>query len=531
MMNATNRNDRSRFLPGWGVRAPVVVLLLAVLLKPVWGRVVNDPATANMVVVLTGLVAFLVYVIWFLTRSGLSARSRWLLLLFVVILPAGTFSLLFVPVGVSGALVPEFAWRWNDRGPAGAPVPHPGLVPDLTLSAATDFPAFLGPGRSGIVPDVGLSTDWSAAAPQELWRRPIGEGWSGFAVRNGFAVTMAQYGPEEHTLCLDASTGRVAWTHVEQARHETAAGGVGPRATPTIHEGLVYSLGATGILNCLDGRDGSVRWRVDLLDLTGLDQEAVEKLVSWGRAGSPLLVDEMVVVPGGGPTGASVSLIAFDARSGEELWRGGTDQIGYSSPAVGTLGGRRQIISVNEKSVSGHDPADGRTLWIHSFRGSSKGNATASQAVVVDDGHVFFSKGYGVGARLLTLTPAPDGAFTCEVVWQERRRLRTKFTNPILLDGRLHGLNERRVECVNVADGLLVWSGERYGHAQCLAVGPSLLILGDDGSVSLVDREDGEEHGRFQAIEGKTWCVPSLAGDLLFVRNSAQAACYRLPTR
>jgi len=520
---------RPRFLPGWGVRAPVVLLLLAMLLRQVWAPLVNDPGVVNYYVLLLGVFALVVYAVWFLIRSGLRVRTRWLLLFLVVLLPIGTFFLCFEAVGLSGSVWPEFAWRWRDRQSLVAPVPHADLIVRLSPSSATDFLQFLGPQRNGIVPDVGLSTDWEEASPQELWRQPIGEGWSGFAVSNGWAVTMAQYGGEEHTLCLEAATGRLAWTHVEQARHATAAGGTGPRATPLIHAGLVYSLGATGILCCLDGRDGSVRWRVALRELLGLDRASAEKLVAWGRAGSPLMVDGMVVVPGGGPKDDCVSLIAFDARSGEERWRGGADQIGYASPIIGTLHDRRQIISVNERSVSGHDPQDGRMLWIHGFPGSSRGNATASQAVVVDGSHVFLSKGYGIGSRLVAVEPAAAGAWTCAIVWQDRRRLRTKFTNPVLIGGRVFGLNEGRAECIDPGDGSLVWTGARYGHGQCLAVGPSLLILGDDGAVSLVDRKDGAERGRFQAIEGKTWSTPTLAGDLLLVRNSVEAACYRLP--
>jgi len=526
---ASTGGDRPRFLPGWWVRAPVALLLSAMVLRPTWAALVNDPGVVNYIVLLMGLIAFIVYASWFLLRSVLRVRTRWRLLFLIVILPTGTYFLCFEAVGVSGSVWPRFAWRWRDRSVAAVPVAHTDLDVRLGPSATTDFPGFLGPRHDGIVPDVGLSTDWETAPPRELWRQPIGEGWSGFATCNGWAVTMAQYGDEEHTLCLEVATGRVAWTHVERARHATAAGGVGPRATPAIFGGLVYSLGATGILCCLNDRDGSVRWRVDLHELTGLDQATAEKLVAWGRAGSPLMVDGMVVVPGGGPKGDCVSLIAFDARSGKERWRGGTEQIGYASPSVGTLHGRRQIISVNEASVSGHDPRDGRTLWHHGFPGSSRGNATATQAIVVDGSHVFLSKGYGIGSRLVAVEPAADGTFTCAIVWQERRRLRTKFTNPVRIGGRLFGLNEGRAECIEFGDGSLVWSGGRYGHGQCLAVGPSLLILGDDGAVSLVDCGNGEEKGRFQAIEGKTWCTPTLAGDLLLVRNSVEAACYRLP--
>ena len=122
-----------------------------------------------------------------------------------------------------------------------------------------------------------------------------------------------------------------------------------------------------------------------------------------------------------------------------------------------------------------------------------------------------------------------DGQLLPELVWHQRRLLRTKFSSPVLrADNRVYCHNERELICVDVTDGSLVWTGQRYGHGQLL-VGDHLLILGEKGEVALVDAADGQELGRIQAIESKTWSTPALAGDLLLVRNQKEAACYRLP--
>src|SRR5262249_46281340 len=154
------------------------------------------------------------------------------------------------------------------------------------------------------------------------------------------------------------------------ARHENPMGGVGPRSTPNIHGGRVYALGATGVLRCLDGGTGKLLWSDDLRKRYGLSAGEDESLVQWGRAASPLIVDNFVVVPGGGPSGKAKCLVAFDAESGRLEWEaenkqasGAADQISYSSPVLATLAGRRQILIVNESTISGHDPATGERLW------------------------------------------------------------------------------------------------------------------------------------------------------------------------
>jgi outer membrane protein assembly factor BamB len=140
-------------------------------------------------------------------------------------------------------------------------------------------------------------------------------------------------------------------------------GGVGPRSTPTIAGGRVYALGATGILQCLEGSTGKLVWEHNLLEIYGLTQAESELEVMWGRAASPLVVDDLVVVPAGGKSGKTRSLVAFRAEDGEKVWEAGTDQIAYASPSLATLGGQRQIVIVNEKTVTGHDPATGKQLW------------------------------------------------------------------------------------------------------------------------------------------------------------------------
>ncbi len=177
-----------------------------------------------------------------------------------------------------------------------------------------------------------------------------------------------------------------------------------------IHEGRVYALGATGVLQCLDG-SGKLLWSDNLRKRYGVTDSEDEQNVMFGRAASPLIVDSLVIVPGGGPQGNAKNLVAFDRETGRLVWEaenrlpsGQADQIAYASPTLATLAGRRQILIVNESTASGHDPATGVRLWSHPWPGRSNGNANVSQAVAVGANRVLLSKAYGGGTELIELS-------------------------------------------------------------------------------------------------------------------------------
>ncbi|MEM7356521.1 MAG: PQQ-binding-like beta-propeller repeat protein, partial [Acidobacteriota bacterium] len=261
------------------------------------------------------------------------------------------------------------------------------------------------------------------------------------------------------------------------------------------------------------------------------EQEAAE--LPYGRSGSPLVIDDLVVVPGGGSmSGRRASLIAYDKKTGEKVWEGGEDQISCASPSVATLGGVRQILIVNESSASGHDPATGKVLWSHPREGKSSANSNVSQAVPVGANRVFLSKGYALGAELIELGPVGDGTFTTETVWQDSRVMRTKFTNVVLKDGYVYGLSDGILECIELATGERQWKAGRYKHGQILLVDDLLMVLAESGEMFLVEATPERKNnvlGQFQALEGKTWNNIALYGSKLLVRNGEEAACYELP--
>lgn len=516
--------------PSWPTRAIVLLCLLTILVLRL-GAAALDHATVNVATFALGVIAAITLLAWLVLRSGFTLRVRYGTLVAVGTLVAALVGVLRLE-HVSGELVPAFRFRWQPHADEqlAPPVVQAGVV-DLATTTPYDFPQFLGPQRTASVAGVTLARHWRVQPPQLRWRMPLGAGWSGFAVVNGFAVTMEQRGADELVTCYEAATGQPRWSHACRARHATLPGGIGPRATPTIHGGHVFTLGATGILQCLDGATGRPLWRHDLLEKIGITAEEDLRSVEWGRSGSPLIVDDLVVVPlGGKPGGPWQSLAAFRQATGELVWTGGKYQVSYSSPLLATIGGVRQIVIVNQDAVTGHRPDTGEVLWEYAWPGKSNSDASVSQPVVLPHDCLLLSKSYGVGARLLQLSTT-GGAWAVQELWAKPAVLKTKFTSVVLRGHYVYGLSDGILECVAWATGERQWKAGRYGPGQILAVNDLLLVQAEDGPVALVEAtpEEYRELGAFPALDGKTWSTLCLSDHLLLVRNAEQAACYELP--
>ncbi len=499
---------------------PAIVILLGAGAALTWTYTAGDATGQERTVRAMPVVFFtvLLLVLWFLLLSRLPGRVR--LAAFGLLVLAGIALGLTVRIrGVTGDLVPVLGWRWDSdanlpRNPTAAAPIRGG-----TADGVPAYSQFLGPGRDAVVPGVAIATDWEARPPREVWRREVGGGWSAFAVAAGLAVTQEQRGADELVSAYDLRTGEPRWTHADPVRYETTIGGVGPRATPTIAEGRVYTLGATGILNALELDTGRRLWSVDVIADNGAS------VPEWGKSCSPLVTGELVVVSAGGAAGRS--LVAYDRESGERVWGGGGDASGYGSPLLAELAGVPQILIFNEGSVAAHDPATGEVLWSHPWPATQP---NVAQPLPLGDDRLLVSSGYGIGSKLFEIAPDAGGGLEPRLVW-ESPRLKAKFTNVVAHAGSVYGLDDGTLVCLDPATGERRWKRGRYGHGQVLLAGGLLLVLTEDGDVVLV-RPDPERHvelARLRALAGKVWNNPALAGPYLLVRNDREAACYELP--
>jgi outer membrane protein assembly factor BamB len=424
--------------------------------------------------------------------------------------------------GVTGDLVPVLQWRWERPSLttlAERTQPLAPPVPAQRNQLTNDWPQFLGPHRNSAVEQPGLARNWTAQAPDRLWHRPVGLGWSGFAVAGSRAITQEQRGEDEAVICYDLLTGTPSWSYTYPAHFQSSLAGEGPRATPTVAGRRVYALGSTGILNCLDLETGKLLWSKDIMR----DNHA--KLNEWGASGSPLLVDDLVVVSAGGRDNRS--LAAYRAATGDFVWGSGSDGAGYSSPCLVTLAGVAQILIFNSGGVSAHDPVTGTNLWKYYWPG---GHPHVSVPILLPPDRLLVSSGYGVGSELVQIQKDAGGAFKATRIWKSNR-LRAKFTNLIYHDGFIYGLDDGIMACLDASSGEQKWKEGRYGHGQEILVGDLLLVTAESGEVILLDPnpQGSRELARFSALQGKTWNPPALAGPYLLVRNDKEAACYRLP--
>jgi outer membrane protein assembly factor BamB len=514
----------------------VVLLWLLGIAAIVWVNADERWGSGMRLSVMAATIAFggLSTWLWFVTLSPVRRRIRFgvaIVSVAIVAILASVFRL----DEVTGGMWPRFVVRWApkaDRMLGPLPSARSETSPDVDLSVTSpdDYPRFLGVDQRQSIDGVQFDTNWSATPPRCVWRQPVGAGWSSFVAVNGFAITQEQRDDQELVTCYEIASGQLVWANGIEARHETVMGGTGPRATPCVDGGRVYSLGATGVLRCLDGATGLELWHHDVLRETGVRNDL--KAIAWGRAGSPLIVDDTVVIPVGGPANdRKISLVAYDKLTGKEVWKAGNRQISYASPVRSHLLGHDQILIALEDQVASFDSQTGRPLWEHAWPGHSNGDATVSNALPLSPNRVFLSKGYGQGAELIQLSVAAHDQWHTETRWKSPVLMKTKFSNVVAFDGHIYGLDDVVLECIEIESGRRRWKRGRFGYGQLVRAGNVLIVLSETGELAAVEAtpEAYIEHGRFDALQGKCWNNPCLYGPYLLVRNGSEAACYELP--
>ena len=398
---------------------------------------------------------------------------------------------------------------------------------DPLVATEAEWPGYRGTARNGIVSGFRIRKDWSEKPPRELWRHPVGRAWSSFAVVGGLAFTQEQRGNSEAVVAYSLSTGQQLWIHIDDAIFvaSESQGGTGPRATPQFDGGNVYTLGATGLLNCLDARFGKRIWSANILLDAGLDGKSASNLV-WGLAGSPVVEDDLVIVIPGGPNGNSVA--AYDKRTGKRIWRGGDRPASYGSASVEKLTGERQILVPLGTGLAGYSLTDGHELWFFPWENGPKVNGT--QAMRLSEDSLLFGCGYGVGSVRLDFQQEGN-TWTVKRRWSSNR-FRPKFNDFVFHQGYVYGLDDGTLTCVDVETGNVSWKSGRYGYGQLLLIDELLLILSEDGHVVLIPAtpKRSTEIARFGALDssGITWNHPVIVAGKLLVRNAHEAACFEL---
>lgn len=538
----------------WPDRLGAVALIAAALAAT--PRILHESISGGMMGMMFFLYAIpalaVAFVVWAVASRGLSDRARRASMAVTILLACGAWSLVRTE-GVRGD-GSDFRWRWTmtaeerllgqardiDLPPAAAPAERPaepnaaepGAEPPAPAAAPTpaavtlpevpaaatepDWPGFRGPARDSSIRGIRIETDWTKSPPVELWRRPVGPGWSSFAVDGDLLYTQEQRGDDEIVAAYKVSTGEPVWGHRDPVRFYESNGGAGPRATPALSNGRVYTLGATGIVNSLDAGSGALVWSRNAAADAGVE------VPGWGFAGSPLVVDDLVIVA------ASGALVAYDIATGTPRWTLESGGGGYSSAHPATIDGVPQILLLRGAGATSVVPASGTVLWEHAWPG-----APILQPALMRDGDVLISTvdmAGGLGIRRLAVARGPAG-WTVEERWTSRG-LKPYFNDYVVNDGHAFGFDGAILSCIDLEDGARKWKGGRYGQGQLvlLAEQDVMLVLSEDGELALVRAtpERFVELARAPALDAKTWNHPVLIGNVLLVRNGEEMAAFRL---
>jgi outer membrane protein assembly factor BamB len=412
-----------------------------------------------------------------------------------------------------------------------------GMVPHIGLASSGEMPAnsssaeaeplrkitgdwsqFRGPQRDGHVP---LPSDHQpfAGLPTPRWNKACGAGHSSIITHGQQVITLEQRGDRECLTARHLSDGSDLWEVSENTRWDDMMSGEGPRSTPTLANGKIYSLFSNGLLACVDPEDGRTIWKTTVIE-EGYD------FPEWGISASPLIWKNQVIVNPGGESGAVKS---YSAQSGQLLWQSQLSGRGvYLSPTILPLLGEDHLITAVTGKIVSLDPHTGMTRWEHPWK-IFLNNAQIVQPIALSGNSFLLAAGYGKGAECISLSRAPEtDAYLLESQWTSKD-LKAKFSNPVLKDGYLYGFSENLLVCLEAGTGHLKWRGKKYGYGRILVCGEQLIILGNTGVLSVVDANPENFREVFSApllSDTRCWNGPALVNGYLIARNGEEIACF-----
>ncbi|MBM3830469.1 MAG: alcohol dehydrogenase [Verrucomicrobia bacterium] len=373
-----------------------------------------------------------------------------------------------------------------------------------------DWPQWRGPKRDGISREKGFTAEWPKEGPRRLWSARVGVGYSSMAVVGGRVYTMGNLADVDHVTCLDAASGKLLWDYKYPCLAADPNGYPGPRCTPTVDGGLVFTVSRMGHLLCLNATNGALVWGRHLVtDFGGL-------LPTWGYSGSPLVEGEMLIVE---PGSIGRSVIALEKRTGRVVWANGTYPAAYSSPLAFDLARDRAVVVFNAVGLTARAVSNGRILWHQPW--TTTYNVNAATPIVLDD-KIFISSGYGSGCALLQVT-----ANSVRPVWSSKN-MRNHMNSCVLWQGHLYGFDESQLRCLDLITGAVKWSTPAYGKGSLMLVDGRLLLYGERGRLGLADATPAgfKETAGAQVIGGNsTWAPPVLSNGHIYCRSLAELIC------
>lgn len=407
------------------------------------------------------------------------------------------------------------------------------ILDDEPAPESAGWPQWRGPHRDGSIHVADFSTNWPKKGLPLLWQKPIGRGYSSFAVKDGRLYSLFQEAGKEVVACWRVENGEEVWRHSYDCRADVDF--PGPRSTPALDGDRLYSVGSDGTFLCLDAATGSPRWQKNLL------REFHASAPKWGVAFSPLIDGDLVFTMPGGADGNS--LAAFNRITGELVWKGFNEPAGYSSPVAVTIAGTRQILFFMGRSLIAVRPNDGELCWrcpwetmfdVNAatplvFATQRKSRSSAEQSSEEALHYAFISSGYDRGCALLRISAKEDGRFKVKTVYTGKQ-MRCHFASPVRHGEYLYGIDDSRLTCLNLRNGKVVWKESGIKKGSLLCVNDYLLLLGEEGQLLLLDAAEKKYAPIAEArpLHGRCWTMPVIAEGKLFLRDEGQMKCFNL---
>jgi outer membrane protein assembly factor BamB len=391
-------------------------------------------------------------------------------------------------------------------------------------SAGAGWPQWGGPSRNFVAPDAPLADAWPDGGPPVIWRRPLGDGFSGIVSDGTTLYTLYRDGQEDVVVAIDAANGRTAWESRYAAPfNETCSERLGsaPRAAPLIAGDRLITVSAGARMSSFDRSSGRKRWTVDLVPANSDAQKPC------GYATNPVLHGKSVITLAGGK---GRGVVALDLETGRELWAAQDFKNGYSSPLIVAVGGRPELITFSAGEVSGLDPATGALEW--TVPHPADFGVNVAMPIFGADRLLFVSSAYNGGSRVLRLA-RESGGVTTEQLWANKR-VRIHFGNAVRIGDRIYASNgdfgAAPFAAVDIKTGDMLWRDRSVARSSLIAVGDRLLILDEDGKLTFATPGDQHLniHGQMQLFNGRSWTVPTLVGTRLFARDRKEIVALEL---
>lgn len=390
---------------------------------------------------------------------------------------------------------------------------------------AADWPQFLGPTRNGVYDGADLADAWQQGGPPIVWRKPVGQGFSGPVVSERKLILFHRQSDKEVVDCFDAQKGERLWSvDYPTAYRDDFGFDEGPRATPMISGQHLFTFGAEGVLQCRTLATGERVWMVD----TKKEFQAGKGF--FGMACSPLAEGNAVIVNLGGRSGAGIA--AFDRATGQLLWKATDDEASCSSPVAATISGHRCALVLTRSELVALDPAAGTVQFQFPFRPPMQASVTAATPLVIDD-LIFISASYGTGAALLQVKD-----HTVKALWTADEILSNHYATSVHRDGFLYGFDGRQeqgcnLRCVELRTHKVRWSQDGLGAGTLMLANGELLILTENGELIRAPATPAgfKPTGRAQVLSFQVRAHPALANGFLYARGKNQLVCVDLRKR